>query len=48
MPPAEQPPTQLPDSSRAWVVVAAAFLASFVSFGVTYSFGVFPKPMAAG
>lgn len=35
------------DSPRAWVVVAAAFLASFVSFGVTYSFGVFLKPMAA-
>jgi MFS family permease len=28
-------------------MVAAAFLASFVVFGVTYSFGVFFKPMAA-
>jgi MFS family permease len=34
------------DSRRAWVVVFAAFLGSFVSFGVTYSFGVFLKPMA--
>jgi MFS family permease len=36
-----------PDSPRAWLVVAAAFLASFVVFGVIYSFGVFLKPMAA-
>ncbi|MGH9809387.1 MAG: MFS transporter [Terriglobia bacterium] len=28
-------------------MVAAAFLASFVVFGVSYSFGVFFKPMAA-
>ena len=28
-------------------MVAAAFLASFVVFGVIYSFGVFLKPMAA-
>jgi len=34
------------DSPRAWVVVAGAFLGAFVSFGVTYSFGVFLKPMA--
>ena len=35
------------DSGRAWVVVFAAFLGSFVSFGVSYTFGVFLKPMAA-
>ena len=35
------------DSPRAWLMVAAAFLASFVVFGVIYSFGVFLKPMAA-
>ncbi len=34
------------DSPRAWIVVCAAFLGAFVSFGVTYSFGVFLKPMA--
>jgi hypothetical protein len=28
-------------------MVAAAFLANFVVFGVIYSFGVFLKPMAA-
>lgn len=32
---------------RAGLVVAAAFLASFVVFGVIYSFGVFLRPMAA-
>jgi len=36
-----------PDPPRAWLIVAAAFLASFVVFGVIYSFGVFLKPMAA-
>ncbi len=36
-----------PDSSlRAWLVVLAAFLGAFVSFGVTYSFGVFLRPLA--
>jgi len=34
------------DSPRGWVVVFAAFLGAFVGFGVTYSFGVFLKPMA--
>jgi MFS family permease len=34
------------DSPRAWVVVFAAFLGAFVGFGLTYSFGVFLKPMA--
>jgi MFS family permease len=34
------------DSRRAWIVVIAAFLGAFVSFGVTYCFGVFLKPMA--
>jgi MFS family permease len=35
------------DSSRAWVIVVVAFLGAFVAFGVTYSFGVFLKPIAA-
>jgi MFS family permease len=34
------------DSRRAWLTVAAAFLAGFVVFGITYSFGVFVEPMA--
>jgi MFS family permease len=41
----ENPDTGL-DSPRAWVVVFAAFVGAFVAFGVTYSFGVFLKPMA--
>ena len=40
-------PSFAPDSSHAWVVVFAAFLVSFVTFGVTYSFGVFLKPLEA-
>ena len=40
-------PSFAPDSSRAWGVVFAAFLVSFVTFGVTYSFGVFLKPLEA-
>jgi MFS family permease len=40
-------PSFAPDSSRAWVIVFAAFLVSFVTFGVTYSFGVFLKPLEA-
>ncbi len=36
-----------PDSPRAWLVVAAAFVAGFVVFGITYSFGVFLEPIAA-
>jgi len=35
-----------PDSVRAWLMVAAVFLAGFIIFGVVYSFGVFLKPMA--
>ena len=35
------------DSRRAWLTVAAAFLAGFVVFGITYSFGAFVDPMAA-
>lgn len=35
-----------PASLRAWLVVLAAFIGSFVSFGVTYTFGVFLKPMS--
>jgi MFS family permease len=35
------------DSRQAWLTVAAAFLAGFVVFGITYSFGVFVEPMTA-
>jgi MFS family permease len=34
------------DSARAWVVVFAGFLGSFVVFGEAYCFGVFLKPIA--
>jgi MFS family permease len=35
------------DSSRAWIVACAAFLASFVAYGFLYAFGVFLKPMGS-
>lgn len=35
------------DSPRAWLMVGVAFLASFVVFGVMYSFGAFFTTMAA-
>jgi MFS family permease len=34
------------DSRRAWVVAAGALLGAFVSFGISYSFGIFLKPIA--
>ena len=34
------------DSPRAWIIVLAGFFGSFVAFGVTYSFGVFLRPIA--
>jgi len=34
------------DSPRAWRMVAAAFVSTFVVFGISYSFGAFFKPMA--
>ncbi len=34
------------ESGRAWLVVIAAFAASFVVFGVVYRFGVFLRPVA--
>lgn len=34
------------DSSRAWLVVAATFLSSFVTLGTAYSFGAFFSDMA--
>jgi len=37
----------LVDSGRAWLVVVAAFCSSFVTLGVTYSFGAFFADMAA-
>jgi len=40
-------PADPPDGWRAWVMVGAAFVVGFVVFGVTYSFGVFFKPIAA-
>jgi len=33
------------DSPRGWVVVAGAFFVTFVGFGVTYTFGVFLRPI---
>jgi MFS family permease len=35
------------DSPRAWLIVAAAFFVAFVGFGVTYSFGVFLRPLGS-
>jgi MFS family permease len=35
------------DSPRAWINVVAAFFVSFVAFGVSYTFGVFLKPIGA-
>ena len=35
------------NSPRAWLVVGAAFVAGFVVFGITYSFGVFLEPITA-
>ena len=34
-------------SLKAWLVVAAAFIGAFVSFGVTYTFGVFLRPISS-
>ncbi len=39
-------PTAGLDSARAWVVVVAGFVGAFITFGITYSFGVFLKPIA--
>jgi MFS family permease len=33
------------DSARAWIVVFAGFVGSFVTFGISYCFGVFLKPI---
>ena len=33
------------DSARAWVVVFAGFVGSFITFGISYCFGVFLKPI---
>lgn len=43
-----QPPSPLDvqDGRRAWTVLAAAFVAMFVSFGVAYSFGAFLVPVS--
>jgi hypothetical protein len=35
----------IPDSTLAWRMAAAAFVAGFVVFGIVYSFGVFLEPM---
>jgi predicted MFS family arabinose efflux permease len=40
------PPDAAVDSARAWIVVAATFLATFTVFGVVYSFGAFFTSMA--
>ncbi len=42
----EQKALAILDSPRGWLVVAGTFIAAFVSFGVTYTFGVFLKPMS--
>ena len=34
------------DSARGWLVVFAGFVGAFVTFGATYCFGVFLKPIA--
>jgi MFS family permease len=34
------------DSPRAWLIVVAAFFVAFAGFGVTYTFGVFLRPIA--
>jgi MFS family permease len=41
------PPLDQFDSPRAWAMVAAAFVGLFATYGVSYSFGAFFKPMAA-
>ena len=41
---ARKPVTGGIDSLRAWTVVASAFFASSISFGIIYSFGVFLQP----
>jgi MFS family permease len=33
------------DSARAWIVVFVGFVGSFVTFGISYCFGVFLKPI---
>jgi MFS family permease len=38
-------PTPGVDSPRAWIIVVACFIGAFVTFGVTYCFGVFLKPI---
>jgi MFS family permease len=43
---ADSQPDRGLDSPRAWVVVAAAFLAMFVVYGIVYSFGAFFDSMA--
>ena len=42
----EPPATSGLDSSRGWIVVAAAFLSMFVVYGIVYSFGAFFDSMA--
>ena len=44
---AEVEPASELDSRRGWVVVAAAFLSTFVVYGIVYSFGAFFDSMAA-
>lgn len=43
----DRPTNFTPDTGRAWIVVAAAFLSTFTVFGVVYSFGTFFDSMAA-
>ncbi len=41
-----RPKVAAADSAQAWLIVGPAFLASFVAFGIIYSFGVFLRPIA--
>jgi MFS family permease len=41
------PPLDQFDSPRAWAMVGATFVGLFATYGVSYSFGAFFKPMAA-
>ena len=40
------PKSESRSSLKAWLVVVAAFTGAFVSFGVTYTFGVFLRPIS--
>src|SRR6516162_2991144 len=43
----QNPPQPAFDSTRAWIVSCAAFLASCVAYGFLYAFGAFLKPIGS-